>query len=122
MIYIISLVMLIVSLIGGSILVAAGPNVKAIVDRDFAKKSYSTAKLASLQYGDIALRAHTVVADPYGTTTNNGKKEVNFSWLIQKNNATVTQQNSTIRVYQDSTGKTIIDSNVTQTDLMRGLF
>jgi len=122
MIYIVSLVMLMVCLIAGGILLGAGPNVKSLVDKDFARKSYTTAKLASLQYGDIALRARTVIPDPDPKAkTANAQKQLDFGWLVLQDNTTVTSATSSIRIYLDK-GQQIIDADIKQTSTRKDIF
>ena len=122
MIYIVSLVMLMVCLIAGGILVGAGPNVKSLVDKDFARKSYTTAKLASLQYGNIALRAKTVIPDKDAAhKTANAQKQLDFAWLVQQDNTTVTDETSAIHLYLEK-GEQIIDADIKQTSTRKDLF
>ncbi|MDD5348196.1 MAG: hypothetical protein PHT59_06255 [Candidatus Omnitrophica bacterium] len=123
MIYIISLVMLVVCMVGGAVLLAAGPNVKSIVDKDFSRKAYTVAKLASLQYGDVAIRAKTVIPDVKDQKpTPNSRKKLDFEWTVRKNGVNVTVEDSALHIYEDDSGQEMIDSNITQKNKAPDLF
>ncbi|MCX7927528.1 MAG: hypothetical protein N2606_05260 [Candidatus Omnitrophica bacterium] len=116
MIYIISLVMVFVSLIGGAVLMAAGPNVKAIVDKDFKRKVDIVANIAALEYANVALRANTVITDKEkkdaGRRSQNSEKKFDLGWVIKKDNSDILNQTATMYFYRDQQNVTMIDAEI----------
>jgi hypothetical protein len=105
MIYIISLVMLMVGLISGSVLISMGPNVSAIVEKDLSQKAFNNNELYALQYGDIAARARTVIPDACAAPAipnDNSYIALDIGPLYSRDGAVITDASVAIHVCQEA--------------------
>jgi len=110
MIYIISLVMLMVGLISGSVLVTMGPNVSNIVEKDLTQKALNNNELYALQFGDMAVRSRAVIFDSCSNVIPSVDSLIplDFGSLYRRDNEIIVNTTASIHACQGPLGVVII--------------